>query len=41
VNSAIDPSRPPAGQALMKFVVLSVPYVFFSFLLNGCKISMA
>jgi beta-carotene ketolase (CrtO type) len=26
-DSAIDPSRAPAGRALMKFVVLSVPYV--------------
>jgi len=26
-DSAIDPSRAPAGKALMKFVVLSVPYV--------------
>jgi len=26
-DSAIDPSRAPAGNALMKFVVLSVPYV--------------
>ena len=26
-DSAIDPSRVPAGKALMKFVVLSVPYV--------------
>ena len=26
-DSAIDPSRAPAGQALMKFVVLSVPYM--------------
>src|SRR5437588_9486093 len=25
-DSAIDPSRAPAGRALMKFVVLSVPY---------------
>src|SRR5262249_41246251 len=25
-DSTIDPSRAPAGQALMKFVVLSVPY---------------
>lgn len=25
-DSAIDPSRAPSGQALMKFVVLSVPY---------------
>jgi beta-carotene ketolase (CrtO type) len=26
-DSAIDPGRAPAGKALMKFVVLSVPYV--------------
>jgi phytoene dehydrogenase-like protein len=26
-DSAIDPSRAPVGKALMKFVVLSVPYV--------------
>jgi phytoene dehydrogenase-like protein len=26
-DSAIDPSRAPAGKALMKFVVLSVPYI--------------
>src|SRR5262245_26312313 len=26
-DSAIDPSRAPSGKALMKFVVLSVPYV--------------
>src|SRR5262245_12743004 len=26
-DSAIDPSRAPAGKAVMKFVVLSVPYV--------------
>ena len=26
-DSAVDPSRAPAGKALMKFVVLSVPYV--------------
>ena len=26
-DSAIDPSRAPAGNALVKFVVLSVPYV--------------
>ncbi|MGH9879987.1 MAG: phytoene desaturase family protein, partial [Pyrinomonadaceae bacterium] len=26
-DSAIDPSRAPAGRALMKFVVLSVPYI--------------
>jgi phytoene dehydrogenase-like protein len=26
-DSAIDPTRAPAGKALMKFVVLSVPYV--------------
>lgn len=26
-DSAIDPSRAPTGKALMKFVVLSVPYV--------------
>ncbi len=26
-DSAIDPSRAPAGKALMKFVVLSVPYL--------------
>jgi phytoene dehydrogenase-like protein len=26
-DSAIDPSRAPAGKALMKFVVLGVPYV--------------
>src|SRR5438093_6639224 len=26
-DSAIDPSRAPAGRALMKFVVLSVPYL--------------
>ncbi|PYJ14815.1 MAG: dehydrogenase, partial [Verrucomicrobia bacterium] len=25
-DSAIDPSRAPAGRALMEFVVLSVPY---------------
>jgi beta-carotene ketolase (CrtO type) len=29
-DSAIDPSRAPAGKALMKFVVLSVPYVISS-----------
>jgi phytoene dehydrogenase-like protein len=29
-DSAIDPSRAPAGRALMKFVVLSVPYFISS-----------
>jgi beta-carotene ketolase (CrtO type) len=29
-DSAIDPSRAPAGKALMKFVVLSVPYAITS-----------
>jgi phytoene dehydrogenase-like protein len=29
-DSVIDPSRAPAGKALMKFVVLSVPYIITS-----------